>query len=1406
MSDLTTQNPEGISQDFVSDEYELNQQIGQGGFGVVYKAVYKKTGQNVAIKFLHLAKQSDGKNRQRQIARFERESDFVSKLSHPNIVRLLDKGSINDTNVYSVFEFVDGTSLNDYIKQKGALDVEETYNIMLQVLDALVHAHQQGIIHRDIKPSNIMLSQTGAKSCVKLLDFSISTLTLGQRKDDYQMLTMTQESIGTPTYCAPEQLRGELATFSSDIYLWGLVFLECLTGEPAIFGSSTAETYHKHLSDTAVPIPSALLSHPLGHLLQQVLRKNASERISRAEELYQKLDQLVISNLVGLILPISAKKPSDNEYANSENSQATLILRKDDPNHLPTETSQLSERKQITTLALRMRIKGMENAQSDLSIIETFFYSTRSQCLDIARRYGGYHVGNLSDLSLFYFGHPVASDHDARLAARTALEIISLANKQQPYMKLRHGCELELNIGIHSGILLKRGNHVPDGFANHYATDLSYLAGDKSILCSLDTKAILEPYYQFEDAAEKTQNSQQPSSVLKAERIIEAFGFVRGVRNTSSLIGRKKELSALRAAVASFSRQSYHSSIEQAPTELDSNSAEKDKHAVHLHGEAGIGKSRLIHEFRRLESARAHQIFQCLPEHKNNALYPILSIVKTVLSTLFDKEKPQGKQLETLISTGTFVGEKTDMITILAAWLGIDDLEKHQLSTLEPSLQKSLLFEGLSYILAIVRYKQQSESAQHHPKNAIYIFEDIHWSDPTTLDFIAHLMQDYEDQQPKETNDNTQTVADLLKPAIITTSRQPVPEKLLGSRLQPVHLEQLTQDDTHEFITELFEGADVSEEVMATLATRSDGIPLFIEELVFMLKRQRLVHLNQGTIGFVDPQQIDEIPSSLRESIQHRVDGLIYAKDTLQLAASMGRQFDYERLVAASHFSELQVQNDLSELIDNQLIIQQRHVAGDRYIFKHTLVRDASYESIDPQSRPALHELIAEAIVATSDTSDRFVTSELAQHYEKAHQHAQASHWYYQAATEANLTFAVEDAIHLYESALAAHRTNTSSVYDRSLLKNILEGLAKALSRDGKHENARTYFPELIGMLQDDEDFERQAVNQIALGKTYEVVHQHDDALFHYEAAHSSLLKSPHSETPNGSSWWKIWLEIKRAVLRVYYWLGNTSKMKPILEEIESVIQIIDDKQALFQHYYDQFQFQLRSNRYSLIQQDLHIPKKSLSIAKKTNNQALIATATFMMGFSLILSKDSIKANYTLVNALELAKAQQDKVLQTRCCTYLSSSYRLTGMVLKARNSATESLNLANDTKMDDYKAVALANLSWSYFSEKKYESSATYLEESLSVWAEVSARFEYPFLWKSHLHAISLCNLDKEFSRKFSYKTPTFAKILLDKRQVPLPEPIEKLLLQLTKNENSHRKTSIIQDLTKAAKKYKYI
>lgn len=162
--------PFSIEQLFKSDTYTLLEKIGHGGFGQVFKAKHLTTNQFVAIKFLTLNPEFDDDKKRRYIDRFERETLLSSRLQHPNIVRLLDKGVCDESLLYAVFEYVDGDTLRYVLNEQGALNPVETSMVMGQVLDALAHAHEQGVIHRDVKPANIMLVKTGAKLHVKVLD------------------------------------------------------------------------------------------------------------------------------------------------------------------------------------------------------------------------------------------------------------------------------------------------------------------------------------------------------------------------------------------------------------------------------------------------------------------------------------------------------------------------------------------------------------------------------------------------------------------------------------------------------------------------------------------------------------------------------------------------------------------------------------------------------------------------------------------------------------------------------------------------------------------------------------------------------------------------------------------------------------------------------------------------------------------------------------------------------------------------------------------------------------------------------------------------------------------------------------------------------------------------------------
>jgi len=957
-----------IAKQFHSTAYQLVEKIGEGGFGHVYLATQINTGQAVAIKFLSINSDFDETKRARYVERFERETLLSSRLQHPNIVRLLDKGENGDL-LFAVFEYVEGETLKQRLTQSGALSATEAAGVMTQVLDALAHAHQQGVVHRDIKPANIMLTESAATLHVKVLDFGIGTLVNEARVQDYKSITLTQETLGTPSYSSPEQLRGEPATVKTDLYVWGLVFIECLTGKPAMSGSNLASIFHKQLNQESVALPSAIVGHPLAALLRRVLQKKAHLRSVNAPDLYHEIQHINVANLVGELQSENDSNTADVNVA--IDNDITLI------NDNPLFNTGHTERKQFTVMAVRLNAKVVTGKEIDFEVIDTLHHDQKNQCLDTATRYGAFHVGSLGDTQLFYYGYPAASGNDARLCARTALDLVSDLHKRNALLKNNQGIQLEIKIGIHTGLLTCYADAIPEGGTANIALELVRLAGNGQILCSDSSQKILQSYIEFKPLSFQPLGVTASSTALfnlMAERQVEAFGFLRAAQNNHLFIGREKELKTL------LTLKGIHDRAKTA----------------HLFGEAGIGKSRLTFEFRNKSNQYIHFMAQCLPEHINNALYPILNILnyKYALTSLSSTDAIN--KLKGEISTFAEIN-LDDILPILSAWLGYPLAEGMIPSVLSPDLQKQLLFKTLIALLN----KQDSGQAN------LIVFEDMHWADPTSLEFINSFSQ-------SECFIGSNNL-------FISTSRQPLPAIFTDETYQSIELQKLSKQDSKDFINNLFDKQNVTTQLLDAVVTRTDGIPLFIEELVDMLKQKGLVQYINGITDFIDSEKVDQLPASLRDSLQQKLDSLVYSKETAQLAATIGREFDYNLLVASSSRSEAQLQTDLQELVGTDLILQKRRVSGDSYIFKHALVRDTAYESMTSDNKKTRHSRIANCLVEQFNAA-KDSPALLLHHYSEAQQYVPAIEFGINAAKKSLEKFNNEEAINYSEKVLAATR------------------------------------------------------------------------------------------------------------------------------------------------------------------------------------------------------------------------------------------------------------------------------------------------------------------------------------------------------------------------------------------------
>ncbi len=269
--------------------YIIEDKIGDGGFGDVFRARDINTGVDVGIK---CSRPGDTNQLPDQQQRFLREVSCSSKLCHPNIVQVYEYGALPDGTLYLVMEFVNGINLENAIKQNAPLSYSYSVKVITQVLSALGEAHNQSIIHRDLKPANIMLIHEGYDcDTVKLLDFGIAKAFDGTQPDLTKQFFQNSVGFGTPQYMPPEQFFGKNLGPHSDIYAIGLVFFEMLTGKQAFAGKNLSDVIQRQLKEFP-EIPKPYCEGPLFDVFRKAIAKDVSMRYANAQEMINDLKDI----------------------------------------------------------------------------------------------------------------------------------------------------------------------------------------------------------------------------------------------------------------------------------------------------------------------------------------------------------------------------------------------------------------------------------------------------------------------------------------------------------------------------------------------------------------------------------------------------------------------------------------------------------------------------------------------------------------------------------------------------------------------------------------------------------------------------------------------------------------------------------------------------------------------------------------------------------------------------------------------------------------------------------------------------------------------------------------------------------------------------------------------------------
>ncbi len=297
------------------ERYRLEELIGEGGMASVYRALDLRTGHRVAVKFLKQELQANPEF----LDRFRREATAASRMSHHNIVNLLDI-SDNAATPYLVFEFVDGKTLKEIIAEHGKLSQETAVQIAIRILSALRHAHEAGVIHRDIKPQNILVDRQGY---IKVSDFGIA------RMVGTNTLTESEGSqgvMGSVHYFSPEQARGETTTFASDLYSVGVVLYEMLAGKVPFEGESPVAVAMQHVQAEPRPLHELAqdVSPRVENVVKKAMAKDPKDRYASALLMAQALHEALLPEKATGAEPLHIAKQGRNGSQNPSRGHRRL--------------------------------------------------------------------------------------------------------------------------------------------------------------------------------------------------------------------------------------------------------------------------------------------------------------------------------------------------------------------------------------------------------------------------------------------------------------------------------------------------------------------------------------------------------------------------------------------------------------------------------------------------------------------------------------------------------------------------------------------------------------------------------------------------------------------------------------------------------------------------------------------------------------------------------------------------------------------------------------------------------------------------------------------------------------------------------------------------------------------------
>jgi class 3 adenylate cyclase/predicted ATPase len=649
-----------------------------------------------------------------------------------------------------------------------------------------------------------------------------------------------------------------------------------------------------------------------------------------------------------------------------------------------------AERRQVTVMFCDLVSSTQLAGRLDPEELRDLLRAYQEAADEVVQHFGGVIARYVGDGLLIYFGYPHAHEDDAERAVRAGLGIVGavreLQTRLQPTMALLQDIPLRVRVGLHTGLAIMgtMGGSAPQddlaavGETPALAARVQGWADPDTVLVTEATHRLLRGTFVCAALGPcPLEGIAAPVLLYRVLREPEAAEVLEGIGPAWStpLVGRERETGLLLERWAQVK--------------------EGLGQVVVITGEPGIGKSRLVHALKMLAAGEAHLLLEarCSPHHQQSALYAVTELLWRALE--IDRRQSAEVRLayleQMLRQNGLSAPEAVPFLAPLLA-LPIPESRYPPLALSPERHRQRTLETALALILEL--------SAQ---RPLLLIVEDLHWVDPSTLEWLSLLVE----QAP---------TARLL--ALLTARPDFSLPWAARAHMTPLTLTRLRRAQIENLILGIAKDKTLPPAVLEQVVTKTDGVPLFVEELTKMVLESGLLREESDRYELVGSLPQLAIPATLQDSLTARLDRLATVKTVVQIGATIGRAFSYALLREVSGLDEDTLRRDLSKLVEAELLYQRGVPPQATYTFKHALIQEAAYQTLLKSTRQQHHQRIAQALEAHFPELVEIQPELLAQHYTQAGLGAEAILYWQRAGEKAAARPAYVEAISHFTKAI----------------------------------------------------------------------------------------------------------------------------------------------------------------------------------------------------------------------------------------------------------------------------------------------------------------------------------------------------------------------------------------------------